>query len=442
MKVSAVLVGVNVAATLSVAAQHPACAQDQHPTGGTAAFLKSTLSDAVAPAPISLSAAPAQGLSTSSSKTPLSNPRSVATRKALAQDTGVKLRPFQPNRRLPSKRELEAAKLAAQAPQMDYTPPAQAQPQTTTLDGGVAEYSNFYLSDTPDVSLSARAKYAVKQAQKKGNSQRLQNAAKVASSFVRQVAPRAVPGMSPVVPGSVGLPCAETAYGNFQNPVQMHREVPQHQMMQQMPRQQMPMQFAQQAPVAPPAPMQPPRLSPQEQLEMNKLVDNACIENGINPHATGAAADSLYARVGAPPFPLSLIPEDTMKGFLKGARTRKSPIEGSNLSMASGGGVGSGVGMGGGGGRLPAAGFHSYMQTSSQGYGNYSRIPTAMPISKHAVQPHGVSKAHHPVKAVKKTATVAHQASAHVSPASTRVEAPKEQVLVYPPYRSNANFGS
>lgn len=419
MKVSAVLVGVNVAATLSVAVQHPACAQDQHPASSTAAFLKSSLTEA-APAPISLSAAP-QSLSPGIPKTSLSSARSVATRKALNQTPGVKLRPFVANRRLPSKSELTSASMASQVAEIDNGP------QPTTLDGGVSEYSTYYMSENQDAQMSARAKYAVKQQAKKHNSERLQHAAKVASSFVRQVAPRAVPGASPAIPGSVGMPCAETNYNNMRNSVAM---MPQ----QMQPQMQSSMQFSQpmafQAPPEPP--MQPPHLSPQEQLEMNKLVESACLQQGINPYAAPQPTTSLYQRVGPPPFPLSLIPEDTMKGFLKGARDRKSPIAGSNLAAASGGG--GGVGMGGKQ-PLPAGGFHTYMaQTSNQGFGNYSRLPTAMPVSKHPVQTAAKAHAHHaPVKKVANTTAPNF---------SVRPETPKNQVLVYPPYRSQVNFGS
>lgn len=422
MKVSAVLVGVNVAATLSVAAQHPAAAQDQHPAGGTAAFLKSSLTEA-APAPISLSAAP-QSLGAKVKATPLSSPRAVATRKALNQTPSVKLRPFVANRKLPSKSDIA---MSSQVAEIDYGS------QPTTLDGGVTEYSNYYMSEVPGAQLSPRAKYAVKQQQKKHNSDRLQQAAKVASSFVRQVAPRAVPGASPAIPGSVGMPCAEPNYNNLHNPVAT--QMSPSQMMQQMQRQ-YPTQFAQptafQAPPEPP--MGAPRLSPQEQLEMNKLVETACLQQGVNPYASQQPQQSLYQRVGPPPFPLSLIPEDTMKGFLKGARDRKSPIAGSNLAAASGG---SGVGMGGKQ-PLPAGGFHTYMaQTSNQGFGNFSRLPTAMPLSKHPVQAAAKAHPHHaaPVKKVANTTVCAPNLTA-------RPEAPKNQILVYPPYRSQVNFGS
>jgi hypothetical protein len=73
-------------------------------------------------------------------------------------------------------------------------------------------------------------------------------------------------------------------------------------------------------------------------------------------------------------------------------------------------------------------------QTSNQGFGNYSRLPTAMPVSKHPVQTAAKAHAHHaPVKKVANTTAPNF---------SVRPEAPKNQVLVYPPYRSQVNFGS
>jgi len=428
MKVSAVLVGVNVAATLSVASQHPAMAQDH--TGGTAAFLKNTLVEAAAPQPVQLSAVP-QKLPTGSAKVSMSSPKSVATRQALNSSNGVKLRPFVANRKLPSKRDLETT-LSMQTAEMDYSN------QPTTLDGGVSEYSNYYVSETQDVPMTPRAKYAVKQQQKRANSARLQNAAKVASGFVRQVAPRAVPGASPAVPGQVGFPCADQHYAGMAAQLP-HPPQP---LMPQMNRKPMANFGQQQFSQAPEAPLQAPRLSPQEQLEMNKLVDNACLENGVNPNAVGQAANpGLYSRIGPPPFPLSLIPEDTMKDFLKGARSRKSAVAGSSLAMGSGGGS---LGTGGSSGALPQGGFRSYLHggggatpattTTSQGFGNFSRLPTAVPLSKHPVQPH-TSKAH-PVK----KSSPAHVSMQH--DAAPKAPAQTNQVLVYPPYRSHVNFGS
>ncbi len=442
MKVSsAFFMGINVAASISVASQ-PALAQDGKSTP-TLDFLKSTL---VKPAPAALDAAPATSLAAYNNVKPrkvsISDERSVATRKALATQGGVKLRPFVPNRKLPS------TTLASDTAVMDYSN------MPKTLDGGVSEYSTYYADEA---SMSPRAKYSVKQQQRRNDTARIKGAAKVASSYVRQTTPRAVPGGSPAVPGAVGLPCADSAFIPPPPPaISMRTSAPPlphaRELQQQAQRAQAPVQQAQQpAPsfnqfsAAPPAmmqepPMQPPHLSPQEQLEMNKLVENACIQQGINPNATGAAASpDLYSRVGAPPFPLSLIPEPMLKDFIKGARSKKSAIAGSNLAMGSGGGA---VGMGGGiGGAahsapLPRAGFHSYVHgaqtTSSVGQQNFTRLPVTMPIAKQ--NPHPQTKSHHfvaPKKSVAQQVPVQH------------TEAPKpQQVMTYPPYRSQVNFGS
>ncbi len=436
---SAFLVGVNVAATLSVAAQHPALAQDGKPLA-TTDFLKSTLAKTAAP--VALDAMPAKSLSVynvTPRKVSLSEPKAVATRKALATTAGgVKLRPFVPNRKLPSSNDL-SANLVSETALMDYS----NQPQT--LDGGVSEYSTYYADES---AMTPRAKYSVKQQQRRADSARLHGAAKVASTYVRTTAPRAVPGASPAVPGQVGLPCADAGFTVPPPPpaISMRQSAPplphaaDLQKRMQPPAPQVQPQFSAAPPVMQEAPLQPPRLSPQEQLEMNKLVENACIQQGINPNAVGTAANpDLYSRVGAPPFPLSLIPEPMMKDFLKGARSKKSAIAGSNLAMTSGGGVGMGGGIGGPGhsAPLPSAGFRSYLHGAQStqavvGQTNFSRLPTAMPIANHNPHPAVKAQPHH--VAPKK---------APVQQVSATPEAPKpQQVMVYPPYRSQVNFGS
>lgn len=437
---SAFLVGVNVAATLSVAAQHPALAQDGKPLA-TTDFLKSTLAKTTAP--IALDAMPAKSLSAynvTPRKVSLSEPKSVATRKALATTSGgVKLRPFVPNRKLPSTSDM-SANLVSETAVMDYS----NQPQT--LDGGVSEYSTYYADES---AMTPRAKYSVKQQQRRADSARVHGAAKVASTFVRTTAPRAVPGASPAVPGQVGFPCADAGFTVPPPPpaISMRQSAPplphaadlQKRMQPPAPQVQSLPQFSAAPPIMQEAPLQAPRLSPQEQLEMNKLVDNACIQQGINPNAVGSAANpDLYSRVGAPPFPLSLIPEPMMKDFLKGARSKKSAIAGSNLAMTSGGGVGMGGGIGGPGhsAPLPSAGFRSYLHgaqsTQAVGQTNFSRLPTAMPIASHNPHPAVKAQPHH--VAPKK---------APVQQVSATPEAPKpQQVMVYPPYRSQVNFGS
>ncbi|MDZ4836006.1 MAG: hypothetical protein SGJ27_19690 [Candidatus Melainabacteria bacterium] len=437
MKVtSAVLIGVNVAASLSVAA-HPALAQDGKALP-TADFLKSAL---VKGAPAALDATPAKSLAVynnvSARKVSMSEPRSVATRKALATTSpGVKLRAFVPNRTLPS----AGGSLVSETAVMDYSNQAPA------LDGGVSEYSTYYADEA---AMGPRGKYAVKQQQRRAQTSRVGGAAKVASSYARQTTPRAVPGGSPAIPGQVGLPCAEPGFSVPPPVIGMRKSAPRLPHVNELPSMQprmqppaqMPQAFAQAPAVMQDEPVShPPRLSPQEQLEMNKLVENACIQQGINPTAVGSnASPDLYSRVGAPPFPLSLIPEPMMKDFLKGARAKKSAIAGSNLAMGSGGGVGMGGGIGGPGhsNPLPTAGFRSYLHgaqsTSAVGQVNFQRISTAMPIAKHNPHPAVKPQPHH--VAPKKAAVQPMSVQNH--------EAPKQQqIMTYPPYRSQVNFGS
>ncbi len=421
MKVSAVLVGVNVAATLSVAAQHPAFAQDGRPSS-TADFLKSSLVEPSSQEPVQLVAGPAQPLS-QGRKVSISDPRSVATRKALSAK-GVKLRPFLANRRLPTKADMEVS-LAPQTAAMDYSN------QPTTLDGGVSEYTPYYSSvDTYDqAAMSPRGKFVLKSHERRVESQRLRAAARVASTYTRPVAPRAVPGSAPAVPGRVGYPCAEQAMPMIAHPQQQQQQFVNPNFNQQQ-RVNQPLNFAQQpqhfnfAPSMGPTqndePLPPQRLSPQEQLEMNKLVETACIQNGVNPNVVGPGASDLYARIGPPPFPLSLIPEDAMKGFLKGARNRKSAIPGQAPMSFSNDHTSA---------NLPAGGFRSYLRSTTNGYTNFSRMPAAYPQNIHPISQNGLHRGKtQPNHGTKKN--------------NAGFQSVKNEAMTYPPYKSQMNFGS
>ncbi|MBX9667277.1 MAG: hypothetical protein K2X93_06645 [Candidatus Obscuribacterales bacterium] len=424
MKVSAVLVGVNVAATLSVAAQHPAFAQDGR-ASSTADFLKSSLVETTSQEPVQLVAGPAQPLG-QGRKVSMSDPRSVATRKALSAK-GVKLRPFLANRKLPSKAEMDVA-LSPQTAAMDYSN------QATTLDGGVSEYSPYYSSvDSYDpAAMSPRGKFAVKAHERRTESQRLKAAARVASTYTRPIAPRAVPGSMPAIPGRVGFPCAETPMQSMPMMAhpQQHQQQFNHPSFNQQQRFNQPLNFAQQpqqfnsAPTMGPTqsdePMPPQRLSPQEQLEMNKLVETACLQNGVNPNAVGPAANDLYARIGPPPFPLSLIPGDAMKGFIKGARNRKSAIPGQAPMSFSNDHTSA---------NLPSGGFRSYLRTSASGYTNFSRMPSAYPQNIQPISQTGLNRGK------------AHQ-NYGVKKSNAGFPAVKNEAMTYPPYKGQMNYGS
>lgn len=119
MKFSAILVSLS----LPLAAQSAAQAEDH----GTADFLKSSLSTTSAPAKAQRSKIVLSAL----------RPQAAEVKPAY----GVKLRPFVPNRKLPSKRDLEL-ELLSQTPRM-------AAPQQTSLSGQISEFGAQGMTEMP-----------------------------------------------------------------------------------------------------------------------------------------------------------------------------------------------------------------------------------------------------------------------------------------------------
>lgn len=458
MKVSAVLVGVNVATTLSVAAQGQAWAND-----GTAAFLKDSLTALKAEPALSLSAAPKsltsssvpqKSIRRSSTKMSLSDPQAVATRSTLAGHGGVKLRPFNPNRKLPTRKELEVAFQAEQA-SYDTTP---VQDPDAPLTGGVAEYASPYYvsSEYADPYISARGKRALSAQERRATSARVNKAARTATAFVRKAAPRVVPGSMPAVPGQAGFPCAQAPVQNFE-PVGMNPQMAQMQMMQQqqMQQQMMEQQMAVQPPIE--APLAPPNLSPQQQAEMNRLIQAACTranggmqgmnfspsllqQNMMQQQGQQQGQGDLYQRIGPPPFPLSLIPEPALKDFVRGGKTQRSSVAATAPSgfgaWHGSGGMGTGATTTGSAisQTLPRAGFRSYSQSMSvNGFKSYSRMPsTSLAVRHHA---HKGGHAHSAAHAAK------HPAAASGNHGPTQI-ASTPQTKMYAPYESHVNFGT
>lgn len=119
MKFSAILVSLS----LPLAAQSAAQAEES----GTADFLKSSLSTTAAPAKAQRSKIVLSAL----------KPQAAEMKPAY----GVKLRPFVPNRKLPSKRDLEL-ELLAQTPRM-------AAPQQASLSGQISEFGMQSMTEMP-----------------------------------------------------------------------------------------------------------------------------------------------------------------------------------------------------------------------------------------------------------------------------------------------------
>ncbi len=175
-----------------------------------------------------------------------------------------------------------------------------------------------------------------------------------------------------------------------------------------------------------------PNLSPQEQAEMNRMIQQSCAEAGI-PASNPAPQGDLYARIGAPPFPLNLVPEQAMKGFIKGARDRK-PIAPKPQSFGSWHGDMAGPVASGLPTALPAAGFRSYSQMGN-GFKKYSRVPAQLSHkhqSSHSHKSHS-SIAHSVPKVNRGIARRPKSESPSISMAQVTV-------YEYPPYHSDLHL--
>ena len=418
MRVTAVLVGVNVAASLSIAAQPQALAQNQA-GGGTADFLKSSITELKATqGSLNVTKATPRAASRTVSKTTLSNHKAVSTRVALGTGSGsVKLRPFVPNRKLPSRTTNLSTSFVAQQAQLDTTPPVhQSVPSASSpISGMVTEYAPYYVSnDGYGESITEKAKRAIRAQKKRIESKKYKNAAKVATTYTPTAAPRAVPGTAAMVPGQIGIPCAPQSVQSLTSvahvPVHHHVAPPQA------------------SPVAAPQqePLSPPNLTAQEQAEMNKLIQLSCAQSGLGQKPQG----DMYSRVGPPPFPLSLLPEAQLKDFIRGGRKQTLATSPQGFGSWHGSQQSGPVAN-----ALPRSGFKSYAG-SIQGFGSYGKPHSAPVVHKVAHLPtnqHQVKKsmAHH----------IAHTPhAAPSSPSSSSVA--QTPVLTYPPYESNLHIGA
>ncbi len=324
MKLSAILVSVNLAATLPIVASAQAKAEEGNGKD-TADFLKASLAAAPEAAKASVTSKSASKAKTKRLKVvdPAATP---PDKSSLISYEGVKLRPFVANRKLPRKGEIE---LVAQTPMMVV-------PQSNVLSGGVSQYSSV-VTNTFQPTPASVAHHVVPVAKK--SSARTVSAVTNLSAYIKQraAASRVAPNQMPVVPGQVGFPCAERPA------IQAPEPQVQQQPMQAMPQpQQVQPQLMQQMQCAQPnwQDFNPQPIASQESqatidqavelLRQGKITEadlaslNGCANapqmmdggNGnlsFAPPSSGGRSD-----VGPPPFPLNLFPEAALKDFVSG----------------------------------------------------------------------------------------------------------------------------
>jgi hypothetical protein len=355
MKLSAILLSV----TLPVAASTAAYSAEPAKGGNTSEWLKQNLS--------SLDGKQQKKTSTRPRKGAFSQPvadESVGLRAAPA----LKMRPFVANRRLPSQRELDMQLIAQTAKMASSQPPAftsQTAMMATAPQPLAGNVSEVY-SMMPYGSSSA------------GNV-----ATYGAVGYVPQSSSRVVPGQMPAVQSQIRqfhsgkrtryiAPAHAPTMADLDSmspPLSMPSSPPPLQTMMQsaLPspgqllgqQQSMPMQM-QMSPQQPQAqrfnapmlvPMQAPPFTPDEQAILDRM---SMMQSG------NSGSDSVSS-AGPAPFPLSLLPQDSLKQVISQSRSRRSDAPPSYFGCWHGAPQTA---------SLPQSGFHTYTGGSST-YGNH-----------------------------------------------------------------------
>ncbi len=387
MKSHAFLVGVNVAASLPLVFTQQAMADGG--MSSTASFLKAAVAEKATAHALSDPHAVASFKSSKRSlpikrdfsSASFSEPRAVQTRLAMTPIAGsVKLRPFVPGRKLPSRSELQA-----QMPQLDNS----SQPN---LSATINESSFAAQTAQNDSNYSAPGynSYRSQQINTAQNRNRLRQAADCVAGFQRKNAARSVPGQSPSTPGQVGFPCAQQAVAH----------------------------------------MPASKAAPSE-AEWTQMARNAA--NGSTTESEAEQMASLqaefaasqpqsHATAGPAPFPLSLIPEASLKQLI-GSTAKTAPAGGgsSNSIHAQKAMTPSYFGSWHGSQHAPAqghahsnlqpSGFHTYLAGTGNSAARGGRVVSASAFKSYAPMAYKATRrsAPHIAAMVKKTA-VSHAA--------------------------------
>lgn len=257
------------------------------------------------------------------------------------QASGVKIRPFVPNRYLPHERDL-IRNLQAQQAQSDPTAYMNA-PQTGRLSGEVASsYSAPYMVPGPD-------RYAG--AMLSNPSSEEPRAAKFARNTSRSRVPRIMPGQVPVLPdqltsktSSIPPVIPDPPSNGQMYPSNGRPEFPVTMPMSSVP----PSNYG--MPSQPYAASDPPSISAQEQMLLERLMaqNKPTAIMGNDGEIYGQTLDNPDSGTGPAPFPNSLLTGNAAPRF--GAGPMRKPIPqarfGSWHQQAA---------------ALPESGFHSYI---------------------------------------------------------------------------------
>ena len=294
MKSHAFLVGVNVAASIPLVLAPQAMASDN--MSGTASFLKAAVGDKATARSLSgdFQSAPVLAskrlpIRRSLSSASFSEPPAVNSRLAMTPVAGAtKPRPFVPGRKLPSRSQLQA-----QMPQLDNS--AQA-----NLSGSINESTFAPQTNNSYDSAYGNTAYAQpsQATQNSANRSRMRQAADLVAGFQRKHAARSLPGQSPATPGQVGFPCAQQAVANVNAQPGRNQNAPSE------------AEWTQMARAAGNS-----NASAENDAEMASLAQD---------FAASQHSQASSGSAGPAPFPLSLIPEASLKQLM-GSTAKAAP---------------------------------------------------------------------------------------------------------------------
>lgn len=348
MKSHAFLVGVNVAASIPLVLAPQAMASDN--MSGTASFLKAAVGDKATAHSLSgdFQSAPVLAskrlpIRRSLSSASFSEPQAVNSRLAMTPVAGAtKLRPFVPGRKLPSRSQLQA-----QMPQLDNS----AQSRTSSNLSGSINESTFAppANNSYDSAYGNTAYAQPSQAtQNSANRSRMRQAADLVAGFQRKHAARSLPGQSPATPGQVGFPCAQQAVANVNAQPVRNQNAPSE------------AEWTQMARAAGNS-----NSSAENDAEMASLAQD---------FAASQHSQASSGSAGPAPFPLSLIPESSLKQFM-GSTAKAAPAAAvshagrpqpaMNPSYFGSWHQGQTPVAHGHGGNLQPSGFHTYLASGS-----------------------------------------------------------------------------
>jgi hypothetical protein len=340
MKLSAIFVSVNIAATIPLVAQGAAQAAEEAKSD-RADWLKSSLASMDQPPP-----SIKQVARIGNKKLSLSAPAAVEKPNAIISN-GVKLQPFVPNRKLPSQRELDL-QLVAQTPKLAQ--------ETQPLSAQVCEYYSApqQAYQVPKPNMSGIATYG-------------------STGYIRETSQRVVPSQVVATPGQIRVTRRRSVkpviHTIAEEEAQTAQAPPNRQEIEQWLDQPQPGErvIKQSGALL----VQAPVIAPDEQAIIDKMVDNV---NARPAETAGEAPPGEgQSTAGPPPFPLNMLPQDSLKQLIGGRKHRRTDAPPAYFGSWHPATVPT---------NLPPAGFHTNIRPKSLSAANYGHYAPRMNVTQ------------------------------------------------------------